>query len=65
MKAKYPQLYRRINVDRNISWMPTLQALLDDSHGDDTLVVVGTLHLLGEDGVVARLKAKGYKVERL
>ena len=65
MKDKYPQLYRRINVDRNISWMPTLQALLDDSHGDDTLVVVGTLHLLGEDGVVARLKAKGYKVERL
>ncbi|MBO8043575.1 TraB/GumN family protein, partial [Pseudomonas aeruginosa] len=30
-----------------------------------TLVVVGTLHLLGGDGVVEKLKAKGYKVERV
>lgn len=65
MKAKYPKLYQRINVDRNASWMPRLQALLDDSDKDDTLVVVGALHLLGEDGVVERLRAKGYKVERL
>jgi len=27
--------------------------------------VVGTLHLLGSDGVVEKLKAKGYKVERV
>ena len=30
-----------------------------------TLVVVGTLHLLGSDGVVEKLRAKGYKVERV
>ena len=65
MKVKYPQLYQRICVDRNNSWMPRLQALLDDSNKDDTLVVVGALHLLGNDGVVTRLKARGYKVERL
>jgi len=65
MKDKYPQLYQRMNVDRNISWMPRLQALLADSSTNDALVVVGSLHLLGEDGLVARLKAKGYKVERL
>lgn len=64
MKGKYPQLYQRINVNRNIAWMPKLQALLRDKK-DDTLVVVGAMHLLGADGVVARLKAKGYKVERL
>ena len=32
---------------------------------DDTLAVVGTLHLLGGDGVVEKLRAKGYKVERV
>ncbi|MGL4690921.1 MAG: TraB/GumN family protein, partial [Stenotrophomonas maltophilia] len=30
-----------------------------------TLVVVGTLHLLGNDGVVEKLRARGYKVERV
>jgi uncharacterized protein YbaP (TraB family) len=39
--------------------------MLDDSHGDDALVVVGTMHLLGPDGVVSQLRALGYKVQRL
>ncbi len=65
MKREYPALYQRVNVDRNQAWLPRLQAALDQSQGDDTLVVVGALHLLGEDGVVARLQAQGYTVERL
>ena len=65
MKAEYPALYQRINVGRNRAWLPRLAGMLDDSKSDDTLVVVGAMHLLGEDGVVAMLKAKGYTVERL
>jgi uncharacterized protein YbaP (TraB family) len=65
MKAEYPDLYQRINVDRNRAWLPKLQALLDDSEGDNALVVVGALHLLEQDGVVELLRAKGYTVERL
>lgn len=65
MKADYPALYARLNQDRNQAWLPRLRAMLDDSKSDDTLVVVGAMHLLGEDGVVALLKAKGYQVERL
>jgi uncharacterized protein YbaP (TraB family) len=65
MKVEYPALYQRINVDRNRAWLPRLAGMLDDSTSDDTLVVVGAMHLLGEDGVVALLKAKGYTVERL
>ena len=30
-----------------------------------TFVVVGTGHLLGKDGIVALLRAKGYKIERI
>jgi uncharacterized protein YbaP (TraB family) len=39
--------------------------MLDAGDADDTLVVVGTMHLLGPDGLVSQLRAKGYRVERL
>lgn len=65
MRREYPQLYRRVNVARNDAWMPKLQRMLDGETEDDTLVVVGALHLLGDDGVVEKLRAKGYRVERV
>ncbi|PKH72229.1 hypothetical protein CXF96_11490 [Stenotrophomonas sp. Betaine-02u-21] len=64
MKRQYPQLYQRINSDRNDAWLPKLEPHLQAGQGG-TLVVVGALHLLGSDGVVEKLKAKGYKVERV
>ena len=65
MKRQYPQLYRHINIERNDAWIPKLEQRLRDPGKDDTLVVVGTLHLLGSDGVVEKLRAKGYRVERI
>jgi uncharacterized protein len=65
LKRDYPQLYRRINIDRNEAWVPQLAGRLEADGGDNALVVVGALHLLGEDGVVEKLRAKGYKVERI
>jgi uncharacterized protein YbaP (TraB family) len=59
MRAHYPQLYQRIDVDRNNAWLPKLRAMLDDEHEDDALVVVGSLHLLGDDGLVALLRKQG------
>ncbi|KAG0942803.1 hypothetical protein G6F31_014814 [Rhizopus arrhizus] len=64
MRQQYPQLYQRINTGRNDAWVPKLLPYLQAGQGG-TLVVVGTLHLLGNDGVVEKLKAKGYKVERV
>ena len=65
MRAQFPKLYRRINVERNDAWVPKLVERLEAPGTDDTLVVVGALHLLGEDGVVEKLRAKGYEVERV
>ena len=65
MKKQYPRLYQRINVARNDAWLPKLQKRLAAPGTDDTLVVVGALHLLGGDGVVEKLRARGYKVERV
>lgn len=65
MKRDYPRLYRRINVERNDRWTLELAGRLDGSKSGDVLVVVGALHLLGPDGVVEKLRAKGYKVQRI
>ncbi|WNH50684.1 TraB/GumN family protein [Stenotrophomonas aracearum] len=64
MRGEYPQLYKRINTDCNDAWVPKLEQQLKAGQGG-TLVVVGTLHLLGEDGVVEKLRARGYQVERV
>lgn len=66
VRRETPVTYRIINVERNDAWVPKLQAMLDGAgDGNDTLVVVGAMHLIGEDGVVEKLRAKGYQVERI
>lgn len=65
MKRDYPKLYRHIDVDRNDAWVPKIEQRLNAPGHDDTLVVVGALHLLGNDGVVEKLRARGYHVERI
>lgn len=64
MRKQYPALYQDINVERNARWVPRLEQRLG-KQGGTTLVVVGALHLLGRDGVVERLRARGYRVERI
>ena len=58
-----PQMYQRLLVDRNKAWLPKIEALFNRS--GHALVVVGAAHLVGADGIVAMLKAKGYTVEQL
>lgn len=65
MKRQYPKLYRHINRERNDAWVPKIEQRLKQPGRDDTLVVVGALHLLGSDGVVEKLRARGYRVERI
>lgn len=65
MRSKTPQTYRIVNVERNRAWLPQLRALLDGEDVDDALVVVGALHLLGDDGLVAMLRRHGYTVDRI
>jgi uncharacterized protein YbaP (TraB family) len=65
MKARDPALYERINTQRNAAWVSRIKALLDAPGTDDALVAVGSLHLLGAEGLVQQLAAAGYTVERL
>jgi uncharacterized protein YbaP (TraB family) len=65
MRDQYPVLYQRVNVDRNKAWLPQLEALLRNPNRHNVLVVVGALHLVGNDGLVRMLADKGLRVERL
>jgi uncharacterized protein YbaP (TraB family) len=58
--GQFPDLYRRLTVDRNRAWAGRLAGLLDDR--DDYLVVVGALHLVGPESVVDLLRQRGYTV---
>jgi uncharacterized protein YbaP (TraB family) len=61
--SESPTLFATIVSNRNRSWIPKIDELLKGK--DDALVVFGAAHLVGTQGVVALLRAKGYKVEQL
>lgn len=59
----FPGLYDTLVLTRNRSWVPALERMLAD--GQRHLVVVGALHLVGDDSVIELLRARGHAVERL
>ena len=56
-------IYQRLLVDRNRNWLPQIEALF--TRQGRTFVVVGAAHLVGPDGLLQLLKAKGYRVEQM
>ncbi len=62
-RQDFPKVYYNFLVHRNNGWMPQIEAMLETE--DTEFVLVGTLHLVGEDGVIERLVSKGYEVEML
>lgn len=61
--AGYRELYQTIVVDRNKDWVRQIGELLDDD--DDYLIVVGTMHLVGKDGVPELLRQRGLQVQQV
>ncbi len=58
-RARSPELYDELLGARNRRWLPQIEALLDDDR--HYLVVVGTLHFVGPDGLLDLLKRAGHK----
>lgn len=56
--ADSPELMRQLTTERNRKWLPRIKALLEDDHDD--MVIVGAMHLIGDDGLVALLKSQGF-----
>jgi uncharacterized protein len=58
-----PQMYQRLLVDRNRNWIPKIEALF--ARRGRAFVVVGAAHLVGADGLISMLRARGYTVEQM
>lgn len=63
LRDEYPGVYAALIRDRNNAWMTTLMRELDGAGVD--FVAVGAGHVVGEDGLVAQLRARGVRVERV
>ena len=59
----YPQLHKKLLIDRNKQWVDKLQKL--HASGKTVFVVVGAAHLVGKDSLVDLLTAKGLKARQL
>jgi uncharacterized protein len=55
----YPELYERLVVERNRNWLPKIVGFTESQA--DYFVLVGALHLVGEDGLVRMLEAEGFQ----
>jgi len=60
---EFPELNKVIVDDRNLAWTEKMEELL--THDQDYFVVVGALHLVGENGLPRQLEQRGYDVKQL
>ena len=57
-----PTAYASLITERNRNWMPQLEACL--KRASPCFVVVGAAHIVGPQGLLAMLQARGYRVEQ-
>lgn len=61
LKQEFPEIYLDLIVKRNNAWFPQIEKMaLNDAV---EFILVGAAHLVGKDGILARLEAEGYTVE--
>jgi uncharacterized protein YbaP (TraB family) len=63
MRAKHPVMYEELIVKRNEAWLPKIEELLKSPAVE--FVLVGAGHMAGKDGLLEKLRAKGYTVTQL
>ena len=60
---EFEELHQTIVVNRNRNWADKIQDLLTEQ--DNYLIIVGALHLVGEEGVPNLLSQRGHDVRQL
>jgi uncharacterized protein YbaP (TraB family) len=63
MRNEAPEIYQSLLLERNLNWLPDIEAMLGDA--DTEFVLVGAAHLIGPEGLVVMLEEKGYQVRHL
>ncbi|MGK0442441.1 MAG: hypothetical protein ACJA0N_002252 [Pseudohongiellaceae bacterium] len=63
MRKAFPNMYNNILVKRNANWMPQIEKMLTTAEIE--LILVGALHLAGQEGLLNQLEKKGYGLTNL
>ena len=63
MKEEFETLYQELLVQRNLNWLPQIFDYMKTPQTE--MVLVGSAHLIGEDGLIKHLKQAGYQVTQL
>lgn len=63
VRTRYPAVFKDLFVSRNEAWLAKMEPLLRSPEVE--LILVGAGHLAGKEGLLARLRARGCKVEQL
>ena len=63
MKRDFPSLYKTILVTRNNAWFKRIETMMLSE--DKEFILVGALHMAGDQGLIHLLKEAGYDVKQL
>ncbi|MCK4707916.1 MAG: TraB/GumN family protein [Gammaproteobacteria bacterium] len=63
IKEEFETLYQELLVQRNLNWLPQIFDYMKTPQTE--MVLVGSAHLIGEDGLIKHLKQAGYQVTQL
>lgn len=63
MQEQFPLVYKMLLVARNMSWLPQIEAHFASAGTE--LIVVGSAHLVGPDGLISQLIKRGYRVAQV
>lgn len=63
MQESLPIMYQQLLVQRNQAWLPHLKKLLTTPETE--MVLVGSAHLAGQEGLLNMLKNSGYRMTQL
>jgi hypothetical protein len=61
IEKDFPKVYQQLIVQRNMDWIPEIEQMLKTKQVE--FILVGAAHLVGEDGILAQLAARGYTIE--
>lgn len=63
MRQQFASIYQQLLVKRNQAWIPQIEDMLKTPPTE--MVLVGSAHLLGPDGLLTQLEKAGYKITQL
>lgn len=63
MQSEFPKLYQVLLVQRNNAWIKEINRFIESPEVE--FILVGALHMAGDDGLLVQLKSQGFKVEQL